>query len=582
MEIDRYNKRAFNLVKKGENLFITGEAGTGKSTLLRKIVDELQSKKALAVLAPTGVAAENVKASTIHHFFGFKPFLYLPGHKNKDIYQLDSGGIAVVKKLELLIIDEISMVRCDMLDAIDEVLRYYRKSKKPFGGIQLVMFGDLYQLSPVAKREEEEKLSKYYNDSLYFFSCKALQKLSYKMVELKVIYRQDDPIFISMLNHIRKGKVTKDDINLLDERIESNYRPKVKENIVTLMTHNKTADDWNDNFLFNKLRTKCYYFKGEKKGWYGEKTPVPEELFLKRGARVMFQRNDNDFGEYKNGTLGWVEEINYQTIKVRTDKGVLVDVKEARWEQNEYYVDEKTKEIKTRVKGWFKQYPIKLAWAVSIHKSQGLTFDELAIEASDAFTYGQVYVALSRCTNLNGIHLLSQIPIQKINADPKVELYLKSIDRKGNINLPEELEPNDVERSPLKIRIAYRTYLSYKNGSKKRCHRAIADRSLAEKIFMNKRGRWIVQKAFKDIDCDWNYRDEYNGHCPFIVRQYKKVIFDVYDYPFFLEAEIAGQIKAKRTKDAEENECWGFEFFVKNVKEKRDVNSNILIATIIK
>lgn len=580
MEIDRYNKRAFNLVKKGENLFITGEAGTGKSTLLRRIVEELQNKKALAVLAPTGVAAENVKASTIHHFFDFKPFLYLPGHKNKDIYQLSPGGIAVVKRLELLIIDEISMVRCDMLDAIDEVLRYYRKSKKPFGGVQIVMFGDLYQLSPVAKREEEENLSKYYNDSLYFFSCKALQKLAYKMVELKVIYRQDDPVFISMLNHIRKAKVTKDDITLLDGRIETNYKPRVKDNIVTLMTHNKAADEWNENFLFNKLRTKLYYFKGERKGWYGERTPVPEELYLKKGARVMFQRNDNDFGEYKNGTLGWVESINNYSIKVRTDKGVLVDVKEARWEQNEYYVDDKTKEIKTRVKGWFKQYPIKLAWAVSIHKSQGLTFDELAIEASDAFTYGQVYVALSRCTNLNGIHLLSQIPIHKINADPKVELYLKSIDSKGNINLPEELEPNNVERAPLRIRIAYRTYLSYKKGLKKRCHRAIADRSLAEKIFMNKRGKWIVRKAFNKIDRNWDYRDIFNGHCPFEVRQYKKVIFEVNDYPLILEADIVGQIKAKYTEDSEGCKCWGFEFNVKNVKEKRDKNSNMLIATI--
>lgn len=580
MEVDRYNKRAFNLVKKGENLFITGEAGTGKSTLLRKIVEELQGKKTIAVLAPTGVAAENVKASTIHHFFDFNPFLYLPGHKNKDIYQLSPGGIAVVKRLELLIIDEISMVRCDMLDAIDEVLRYYRKSKKPFGGVQLVLFGDLYQLSPVAKREEEDTLSKYYN-SLYFFSCKALQKMKYKMVQLKVIYRQDDPIFISMLNHIRKGKVTKDDIRLLDEHIDYGYKPNVKGNIVTLMTHNKMAEEWNDSFL-NKLRTKCYYFEGEKRGWYGERTPVPRELFLKKGARVMFQRNDNDFNQYKNGTLGWVEEINDYKIKVRTDNGLLVNVEEARWEQNEYYIDDKTKEIKTRVKGWFKQYPLKLAWAVSIHKSQGLTFDELAIEASDAFTYGQVYVALSRCTCLDGIHLLSQIPVQKIIADPKVELYLKSIDRSGNVNLPEELEPNDIERSPLRIRVGYRTYLSFKKGVKKRCHRAIADRSLAEKIFMNKRGKWIVQKAFKDIDRKWDYRDNYNGHCPFVVRQYKKVIFDVEDYPYYLDADISGQIKTYPTRDSDGDECWGFEFFIKNVKEKRDKNSNILIATIVR
>lgn len=567
MEYDRYNKRAFNLVKKGENLFITGEAGTGKSTLLRKIVDELQSKRALAVLAPTGVAAENVKASTIHHFFRFQPFLYLPGHKNKDIYQLDEGGIAVVKRLELLIIDEISMVRCDMLDAIDEVLKHYRKSKEPFGGVQLVMFGDLYQLSPVAKREEEAELSKYYN-SLYFFSCKALQRMKYKMVQLKVIYRQNDPQFISMLNHIRKGKVTKEDIKLLDERVESDYRPNVKESIVTLMTHNKMANTWNDNML-EKLRTKLYPFHGEKRGWYGERTPVPVDLYLKKGARVMFQRNDNDSDQYKNGTLGWVEEVSNSKIKVRTDKGLLVNVEETRWEQNEYYVDEDTKEIKTRVKGWFKQYPLKLAWSVSIHKSQGLTFNELAIEASDAFTYGQVYVALSRCTNLAGVHLLSQIPIHKINADPVVELYLKSIDRQGNVNLPEELEPNDIERSPLRIRIGLGPYLNFRKGTKIRYHRAIAEKGLAEKIFKYKKNKLCVLKAFQDLKKDWHYRDKHNGHCPFVVRQYKRVIFEVRDYSNILEADISGQIKTYETSDSDGGDCWGFEFYVKNVKEKR-------------
>lgn len=565
MEIDKYNKRAFSLVKKGENLFVTGEAGTGKSTLLRTIVEELQGEKALAVIAPTGVAAENVKASTIHHFFGFKPFLYLPGHKNKDIFQLDEGGIAVVRRLQMLIIDEISMVRCDMLDAIDEVLRHYRHSKEPFGGVQLIMFGDLYQLSPVAKRDEEEELGKYYN-SLYFFSCKALQRLKYKMIELRIIYRQDDPVFISMLNHIRKGKVTKEDVSLLDERIEPDYRPNVKEPILTLMTHNKKANEWNDD-MFLKLRTKCYPFYGEKKGWYGERTPAPETLILRKGARVMFLKND-EYGRYQNGTLGWVEMVNNYTIKVITDEDRSVEVEEAVWEQNEYYVDDETKEIKTRVKGRFKQYPLKLAWAVSIHKSQGLTFDELAIDASDAFTYGQVYVALSRSTNLRGIHLLSQIPVHRIVADPKVELFLKCIDKQGNVNLPEELEPNDVERSPLRIRIAIGPYYSFKEGTKKKYHRAIADKYLAEKIFKYNKNKLCVLKAFKDIKRDWHYRDIQNGHCPFIIRQYKKVIFEVLDYYKVLEADIAGQIKPYRTKDSDGDECWGFEFYVNNLKEK--------------
>lgn len=579
MVIDRYNKRAFNLVKKGENLFITGEAGTGKSTLLRKIVDELKGKKALAVIAPTGVAAENVKASTIHHFFQFKPFLFLPGHKNKEIYQLDEGGIEVIKRLEMLIVDEVSMVRCDMMDAIDEVLRHYRKSKQPFGGIQMVMFGDLYQLSPVVTRDEEAELSKYYNSN-YFFSCKALQKLSYKLIQLKVIYRQDDPVFIEMLNHVRKGKLTKNDIKLLDERVEPDYNPGVKDSVLTVMTHNKMTNEWND-MQFGKLRTKIFYFGGEKsRGWYGD-TPVPEDLYLKKGARVMFQRNDNEGKKYQNGTLGWVEEVSYTHIKVRTDSGEPVNVETALWEQNEYYVDEKTKEIKTRVKGTFRQYPLKLAWAVSIHKSQGLTFDELAIEASKAFTYGQVYVALSRCTNLDGIHLLSQIPVQTIIADPKVDLFLKSVDRKGNINLPEELEPNDVEKTPLRIWVRYRTFLNFKKGTKQKCHRAIADRDLAEKLFKYKNGKICVKTAFKGIKKEWHFWEEHEGHCPFVCRQYKKVVFEVRDYPFILEADIIGQIKINPVTDTDGDDCWGFEFYVKNVKEKR-IEGRGLIATIIK
>lgn len=576
---DRYNKRAFNLVKQGENLFITGEAGTGKSTLLRKIVDELKGKKALAVIAPTGVAAENVKASTIHHFFQFKPFLFLPGHKNKEIYQLDEGGIEVVKRLEMLIIDEVSMVRCDMMDAIDEVLRHYRKSKQPFGGIQMVMFGDLYQLSPVVTRDEEAELSKYYNSN-YFFSCKALQKLSYKLIQLKVIYRQDDPVFIEMLNHVRKGKLTKNDIKLLDERVEPDYSPGVKDSVLTVMTHNKMTNEWND-MQFGKLKTKIFYFGGEKsRGWYGD-TPVPEDLYLKKGARVMFQRNDNEGKKYQNGTLGWVEDVSYTRIKIRTDSGVPVNVETALWEQNEYYVDEKTKEIKTRVKGTFRQYPLKLAWAVSIHKSQGLTFDELAIEASKAFTYGQVYVALSRCTNLDGIHLLSQIPVQTIIADPKVDLFLKSVDRKGNINLPEELEPNDVEKTPLRIWVRYRTFLNFKNGTKQKYHRAIADRDLADKLFKYKNGKICVKTAFKGIKKEWHFWEDHEGHCPFVCRQYKKVVFEVRDYPFVLEAEIIGQIKINPAKDTDGDDCWGFEFYVKNLKEKK-IEGRGLIATIIK
>ena len=557
---DKDKQHALNLVNDGENLFITGKAGTGKTWLLDIIRERFTGKKVIAVLAPTGIAAENAKGFTMHSFLRLPIKPYLPEHKtNPGLYQLDGSVESIIKRLDVLIIDEISMVRCDMLDATDMILRKKKKNRKPFGGVQLIMMGDLYQLCPVVKSEEWDTLKKYYQ-SPYFFSCYALKKLKYKVVELTKIYRQNECKFINMLNNIRTADVGLNDISILDSHIEPNYVPKVKDDVVTLMTHKWMTDEWNDT-MFAKLKTKVWYYEGKySKGWYGERPPVKKDLFLKVGSRVMFIRNDNDGGQYKNGTMGRVTKLGYDHIEVLKDDGKTVNVEKAIWYQYDYFVDEKTKTIYTEERARYTQFPLKLAWAVSIHKSQGLTFNEVVIDASKSFTFGQVYVALSRCRTLEGIHLLTQIPIQKIMADPIVKSYMASIDEEGNIKLPKKFEPIKYEKKPMVINVARDKFWRIFDGEIKNFNRGIDDQ-IADQLFIWEKGKLVVDEPFKSIKKDWHYWDSYEGHCPFIQRNYKNIRFESSTENMYFICEIDSKIEVRMNKSNK----WSIRFHISKV-----------------
>ena len=427
MILDKYGDKALELVMEGKSLFITGKAGTGKTTVLREITAQCKRKKKnVVVLAPTGVASKNAGGVTIHSFLHLPLGPYIPGLKMSKLYALKDEEIRIVNMVDLIIIDEVSMVRCDLLDEIDDVLRHYRKNKLPFGGIQMVMFGDLYQLMPVAPEEDWEKLKEKYA-SPYFFSSKILEKMDCPMFELKIIHRQDDRNFVTLLNNVRLGHVSSNELKELEGRFIKNFVPKDNEGYIRLTTHNWRSRKYNEERL-DELSSSEYEYKAYIEDFFPkEEYPTNYVLRLKRGARVMFIKNDNENKLYVNGTLGTVISLGDRGVIVRTDEGNEIGVERQTWDFYRYHINKKTKEIEAILCGSFKQYPLKLAWAVTIHKSQGLTFDKVIIDAGKAFTYGQVYVALSRCRKFHGIVLVSPITSKIIKTDPIVAEYMKSV-----------------------------------------------------------------------------------------------------------------------------------------------------------
>ncbi|MBN2681997.1 MAG: HRDC domain-containing protein [Bacteroidales bacterium] len=429
-----------------KNIFLTGKAGTGKTTFLRGLKDNIF--KRMIVVAPTGVAAINAGGVTIHSFFQlpFGPLVpseekYLGsfGRSSEVHFKFSKEKIRIIKGLDLLVIDEISMVRADLLDGIDEILRKYKNRYLPFGGVQLLMIGDLFQLAPVVREEDNVLLKKYYS-SFFFFGSRALSKTDYVTIELTHIFRQQDKEFIDILNNIRNSKDLSQTIDRLNKQHIPNYKPKENENIIILTTHNYQADNIN-NKKIESLPGKYHSFQAKIEGDFPESSfPADSNLKLKIGAQVMFIKNDGSFEKrFYNGKIGVITAFEQDTIVVKCpDDDYEIDVEMLEWKNMKYEIEEETKEIKEKTAGIFTQFPLKLAWAITIHKSQGLTFDKAVIDARDAFAFGQVYVALSRCRTLEGMVLNSLIDKKGIIEDNSVAIF--SQDAKNNQPNVETLE----------------------------------------------------------------------------------------------------------------------------------------------
>ena len=402
-----------------QSVFLTGKAGTGKTTFLHYIRNNVD--KNVIVAAPTGVAAINAGGVTIHSLFQlpFEPFLpNYEGKKKLDYhFRLRKSKIEMFRELDLLIIDEVSMLRADMLDAIDNALRRWRNSQKPFGGVQLLLIGDMFQLPPVVQKQEWKELKHYY-PSPFFFHAQALENNMPLYIELKTIYRQSDQQFIDILNHIRNNRVTSHDLQILNNRYNPIFELPKDDRYIVLCTHNYKADKINNEQLA-ALEGSQLSFEGRIHGDFAENSyPTDFKLTLKVGAQVMFIRNDaGENRRYYNGKLGIISYLSPEKVFVRFEDGTEMELEEETWRNVRYSLNEDSGDIEEEELGAFIQYPIRLAWAITIHKSQGLTFDRVVIDAGQAFAGGQVYVALSRCTSLDGIVLYSRITPQSIHTD---------------------------------------------------------------------------------------------------------------------------------------------------------------------
>ncbi len=426
----------------GVNIFLTGKAGTGKTTFLRDFITK--THKRCVVLAPTGIAAINAGGSTLHSFFQlpFGPFVPTSGFSDQRTFRFSKRKIGLIRSLDMIIIDEISMVRADLLDSVDAVLRRFRDRTRPFGGVQLLMIGDLQQLAPVAKQEEWEILRPYY-DTQYFFSSKALKECGFITVELQRVYRQNDNEFVELLNAVRTNTADADVLARLNNRYFPDFNPNEGDGYIRLTTHNEQADRINHQKL-DELPEDSVIFKAIISGDFPELSyPTLEKLELKVGAQVMFVKNDSCTPKrYYNGLLGKVVSLSSEHIEVLpqdADTGILVG--REKWTNVRYVLNDETKNIEEEVIGEFDQVPLKTAWAITIHKSQGLTFDKAIIDVQKSFTHGQTYVALSRCRSLSGMVLTAPISARAIINDPYVLAFTENIPSQiPSLSRVEELE----------------------------------------------------------------------------------------------------------------------------------------------
>ncbi|MCX2495548.1 helix-turn-helix domain-containing protein [Pedobacter sp. PF22-3] len=426
-----------------KHVFLTGKAGTGKTTFLRKLI-QLTHKKAI-ICAPTGIAAINAAGVTIHSLFQLPFGAFFPDAAGNIINQqitfnfntprtlakhlnMQGNKRRLIQELELLVIDEVSMLRADMLDAIDFALRYIRRSKNvPFGGVQLLFIGDLHQLPPVVKNDEWRVMAGFYK-SIYFFDALALQNNPPVYIELDKIYRQDDSVFIDLLNNLRNNKITPADTTLLKQHFKQDFKPAADENYITLTTHNHKADSINRERL-TQLKTKSYFFEAKVTGEFNEYAyPNDKSLELKVGAQIMFIKNDMTAEKrYYNGKIGVVHHIEKGVVEIELPEDkTVIQISPYTWENVKYKLNEATNEIEENVAGSFVQYPIKLAWAITVHKSQGLTFDKAIIDIGEAFAPGQAYVALSRLRSLKGLVLTSHLRESGLQQDQNIHYFSKT------------------------------------------------------------------------------------------------------------------------------------------------------------
>ena len=411
----------------GTHLFLTGKAGTGKTTFLRRL-KELTPKR-MVVVAPTGIAAINAGGVTIHSFFQLNFAPYIPestfNSAQQGFHKFGKEKINIIRSMDLLVIDEISMVRADQLDAIDAVLRRYRDRSKPFGGVQLLMIGDLQQLAPVVKEEDWSLLSSYY-DTAFFFGSHSLKETEYITIELKKVYRQSDMEFVGLLNKIREKEADDAVLEELNKRYLPGFRPREEEGYIRLTTHNYQAQQYNDRQLLS-LSGRAFSFQAKVEGTFPESADPAEEMRTGK-AQIMFIKNDSS-GEhrYYNGMIGLVTAVSKDGIRVKGNgesQDFLLETEE--WTNSKYSLNPQTKEITEEVEGTFRQYPIRLAWAITIHKSQGLTFERAIIDANASFAHGQVYVALSRCKSLQGLVLSSPLRRESIISDDTIDEFTRN------------------------------------------------------------------------------------------------------------------------------------------------------------
>lgn len=542
-----------------QSVFLTGKAGTGKTTLLKKIISS--THKNTVVVAPTGIAALNAGGVTIHSFFQlpFGGFLPISGNppfssgrtkfQTQDTLfkgmRMNSRKLSLIKSLELLIIDEVSMLRADLLDAIDYKLKKIRRNNNAFGGVQVLFIGDLLQLPPVVKNDEQAQLGKYYN-SLFFFDSIVLRNHPPLYIELDKIYRQADEHFIRILNNLRNNKITEQDLSVLNKRVNTDFDSTKNEGYITLTTHNSKADVMNATALLS-LKGKEYGYDAKIKGEFPENIyPLSETLELKVGAQVMFIKNDLSLEKrYYNGKIGRVISLDQEEIEVlfpEEDKSITVEPYE--WENVRYTLDEETREIKEKTIGTFVQFPIKLAWAITVHKSQGLTFEKAVLDINNVFAPGQAYVALSRLTGLEGLVLEKPLQLNRLSSSDEVLGYAKN---KTNHNSLESV----LDRSTLDyLRVTLKKAFNWDDLASKWFSREVEHKTAGPKSEMGINREWFLNQSKKlseTLQPSRKFRSQIDKLCNYEVFDVVKLqdrVEAAHDYfTSFLEPILKSNIK---------------------------------------